>query len=68
MGQRGGSHADAAVSWYAHLRDIDVEKGQRVSKGEPIGTVGSSGVAEEDGLAFRLFRDDHQVDPEDYLP
>jgi murein DD-endopeptidase MepM/ murein hydrolase activator NlpD len=61
------SHAGGDVSWYANLGEIDVEKGARVSKGEPIGTVGSSGAAEEE-LAFRLYRNDHQVDPEDYLP
>jgi murein DD-endopeptidase MepM/ murein hydrolase activator NlpD len=61
-------HAGDAVSWYAHLRDVDVEKGQRVGKGEAIGTIGSSGAAASAGLAFRLFRNDRLVDPEDHLP
>ena len=62
------SHAGGMVSWYAHLDRIDVEKGLKVGKGEPLGTVGSSGAAESPELAFRLFRDDGLVDPEDYLP
>jgi len=62
------SHAGGMVSWYAHLDQIDVEKGANVGKGEPLGTVGSSGAAEGPELAFRLFRNDRPVDPEDYLP
>jgi murein DD-endopeptidase MepM/ murein hydrolase activator NlpD len=62
------SHAGGVVSWYAYLGDVDVEKGQRVGKGEPIGTVGSSGGSDEAELAFRLFRNARLVDPEDYLP
>ncbi|MHC4481841.1 MAG: peptidoglycan DD-metalloendopeptidase family protein [Planctomycetota bacterium] len=62
------SHPGGMVSWYAHLDRILVEKGTRVDKGELIGTVGSSGAAPGAQLAFRLFRNQRPIDPEDHLP
>ena len=62
------SHAGGMVSWYAHLDRIFVAKGARVDKGQVIGTVGSSGAVERPELAFRLFRNERQVDPESLLP
>ncbi|MCK4283441.1 MAG: peptidoglycan DD-metalloendopeptidase family protein [Candidatus Brocadiae bacterium] len=62
------AQAGNMVSWYAHLDRVFVEKGREVSQGGVIGTVGSSGAAERPVLAFRLFRNERFVDPEDYLP
>jgi murein DD-endopeptidase MepM/ murein hydrolase activator NlpD len=62
------SHADGMTSWYAHLDQILTEPGRKVAKGEAIGTVGSSGAAAVPQLAFRMFRDERPVDPEEYLP
>jgi len=62
------AHEGAMVSWYAHLANIVVREGARVSKGEPIGTVGSTGAAPSPMLAFRLFHNARPVDPLDYLP
>jgi murein DD-endopeptidase MepM/ murein hydrolase activator NlpD len=61
-------HPDGMVSWYGHLGDIEVAKGDSVEKGQPIATVGSSGAVQEPELAFRLFKAERLVDPEDYLP
>ena len=61
------SHAGGMVSWYAQLGRILVEEGTRVKKGQAIGTVGV-GADGRPGIAFRLFREDRPVDPEDYLP
>lgn len=61
-------HSSGFVSWYAHLGSITVSEGQRVKKGEMIGTVGSSGAAASPVLAFRLFRNERPVDPLRHLP
>lgn len=62
------SHANRVVSWYGHLAGIQVRPGQKVAKGEPLGTVGSSGAAARPMLAFRLFRDERPLNPEHHLP
>ncbi len=62
------AHSGDRVSWYGHLGRILVEKGDRVGKGEPIGTVGTSGAADRPQVAFRLFRKERFVNPLDYLP
>jgi lipoprotein NlpD len=61
------SHAGGMVSWYAQLDSIFVEKGDRVSKGQAIGTVGT-GADGRAGIEFRLFQEDRPVNPENYLP
>ncbi len=61
-------HAGDVVSWYGYLDRVLVEGGQKVSKGERIGTVGSSGAAPRPELALRFFRAERPVDPLDYLP
>lgn len=62
------SHADRWVSWYAHLDRMLVAEGERVSKGQPIATVGSTGAADQPQLAFRLFHNARPVDPIEKLP
>ena len=75
-GQSGGpswgdvvaiAHSDDMTSWYAQLDQVMVKKGQQVAKGEPLGTVGA-GPAGRNELAFRLYRNERPVNPEDYLP
>ncbi|MHC5035414.1 MAG: peptidoglycan DD-metalloendopeptidase family protein [Planctomycetota bacterium] len=61
-------HSAGMVSWYAQLDRILVEKGSNVRKGDAIGTVGRTGAATRTELAFRLYRNERPVDPEDYLP
>lgn len=62
------SHPGGMVSWYAHLDSVFVQKGRRVSKGEPVGAVGTSGAAVRPELAFRLFRNERPINPMDHLP
>jgi murein DD-endopeptidase MepM/ murein hydrolase activator NlpD len=62
------SHSGAMVSWYGQLDRILVEKGRNVKKGDPIGTLGATGAAARPELAFRLYRNERPLDPEDYLP
>jgi len=62
------SHSGGIASWYAYLDQVLVERGQSVSKGQLIGTVGRSGAAPRPELAFRLYQDDRPVNPERLLP
>lgn len=56
------------VTVYGHLDSIAVTKGQEVSCGEVIGTVGSTGEITGASLHFEVAADDVQMNPIDYLP
>ncbi|MBK8575698.1 MAG: M23 family metallopeptidase [Elusimicrobia bacterium] len=47
-------HAGGLRTWYGHLSTINVEPGQRVTKGAFIGRVGSSGMATGPHLHFEV--------------
>ena len=61
-------HADGWMSAYAHADRVLVHKGQSVTKGQEIGTVGQTGSVNEPQLHFELRREGDPVDPQDYLP
>ena len=61
-------HADGWVSAYAHADQIDVKKGQMVTKGQQIGTVGQTGTATQPQLHFELRHQGEAVDPQEHLP
>ena len=61
-------HAGGIVSWYGSLDRMTVGEGDRVRRGQRIGTVGDSGAAAAPELALRLFKDERPVDPLGYLP
>jgi len=60
-------HSDSLLSAYAHNAKRLVKEGQRVSAGQQIATMGSSGAATT-GLGFQIRKDGNPVDPLDYLP
>ena len=48
-------HNKGEVSLYAHLNTIEVKKGQKVSLGEKIGTMGATGIVTAMHLHFGLY-------------
>lgn len=52
---------------YSHLGDILVFKGQRVSVGTAIGTVGVSGNSFAPHLHYEIWKGEAPVDPSDYM-
>jgi murein DD-endopeptidase MepM/ murein hydrolase activator NlpD len=48
---------------YSHLNRFDVQKGQRVSKGEALGRTGSTGLAGGDHLHFSILIHNTFVNP-----
>ena len=61
------NHEEPFVTIYAHLAQIDVSKGQKVKKNDPIGTVGTSGGVDSPRLYFQVRKHRTPVDPELYL-
>jgi murein DD-endopeptidase MepM/ murein hydrolase activator NlpD len=56
-------HADGAQTWYAHASRILVRPGQRVSQGETIALVGSTGISTGPHLHLELHVDGRAIDP-----
>lgn len=60
-------HGGDLVTRYAHLASIMVEPGEKVSGGQLIGRVGSSGSATGPHLHFEVLRNNVPQNPADYL-
>lgn len=60
-------HAGGWITAYAHLDRTLVDKGQRVSRGQAIGTVGSSGGVSQPQLHFEIRQGTQAVDPAKFL-
>lgn len=60
-------HSDSFLSAYGHNRKRLVKEGQRVSAGQPIAEMGSTGAARNE-LEFQIRKNGNPVDPLDYLP
>ncbi|MEQ7006896.1 peptidoglycan DD-metalloendopeptidase family protein [Actinopolymorpha sp. B17G11] len=58
---------DSIVTAYNHLSSYAVSSGERVSQGEIVGYVGSTGYSTGCHLHFMVYRDGDTVDPMDYL-
>ena len=56
-------HAAGVTSMYAHLSKFLVEPGQRVTRGTPLGLVGSTGESTGPHLHFEVRVRDAAVDP-----
>jgi murein DD-endopeptidase MepM/ murein hydrolase activator NlpD len=60
-------HADRWMSAYAHLDSMSVARGQTITRGQTIGTVGSTGSVSEPQLHFELRRGTQAINPEKYI-
>ena len=56
-------HANGYVSAYAHLATIGVTKGNTISRGDAIGTVGMTGSVSRPQLHFELRKGATPIDP-----
>lgn len=57
-------HNDTYQSQYLHLKGFasGIKNGSRVTKGQVIGYVGSTGLADGPHVCFRFWKNDHQID------
>jgi lipoprotein NlpD len=60
-------HNDSFLSAYGHNRKRLVKEGQRVSSGQQIAEMGSTGATRNE-LEFQIRKDGNPVDPMGYLP
>ncbi len=60
-------HTDDQETLYAHLNRLDVKVGQRVSRGDILGTMGRSGNATGVHLHYEVRRNGKPVNPQPYL-
>lgn len=60
-------HSSGWITAYAHLGSLSVKRGQEVSKGQEIATIGSSGNVDSSQLYFGLRKGRDALDPIKYL-
>lgn len=58
---------DGNEAWYCHQNEITVTKGQQVSAGEVIGSVGATGNVTGSHVHLEIRQGDQPIDPESYL-
>ncbi|MEM8648027.1 MAG: M23 family metallopeptidase [Pseudomonadota bacterium] len=58
-------HGNGWRTQYCHLQkgSLQVRKGQKVKRGEPLGLVGYSGMAQFPHVHLTVYKDDEKVDP-----
>jgi murein DD-endopeptidase MepM/ murein hydrolase activator NlpD len=60
-------HGHGISTLYMHMKDINVEEGQKVKQGQIVGTLGQSGRATGPHLDIRLNWFDVKLDPASVL-
>ena len=60
-------HGFGLKSWYYHLDAVEVEAGQMVKTGDPIGKVGATGFVTGPHLHFTMSVNNVYTNPEQYL-
>lgn len=60
-------HADNYVTVYAHMKDFSVRVGQKVEKGDVIGTIGNTGMSTAPHLHYEVRKSDENQNPMDYI-
>ncbi len=62
------THENGVETRYAHMDRIDVKVGDKVYKGQPIGTMGATGKVTGPHLHFEVRINGKTVNPRNYLP
>lgn len=60
-------HGETYLTIYAHLHNIKVSKGQKVKRGEIIGTVGNSGRSTGPHLHYEVHKNGEPVNPMGFI-
>lgn len=60
-------HGNGFRTRYAHAAALHVKRGQRVERGDMIGEVGQTGLANAPNLHYEVLRNGRPVNPRDYL-
>jgi murein DD-endopeptidase MepM/ murein hydrolase activator NlpD len=61
------AHPSGYETWYGHLARFGVEAGERVTRGEQIGLMGSTGFSTGSHLHFEVRQDGQLRDPLSFL-
>lgn len=61
-------HGGGWVTAYGHVKQIDVQRGQKVTAGQIIGQVGQTGYVDRPQLHFEIRKDRKPIDPLSKLP
>ncbi|MBY0014455.1 M23 family metallopeptidase [Paenibacillus typhae] len=71
MGARGKyiiiKHANGLETWYMHLNSMTVSAGDKVRKGDQIGTLGNTGRSTGPHLHFQVIKQNKAVNPLGYV-
>lgn len=60
-------HGLGIETYYAHLDTINIKLGDKVSKGDIIGTVGNTGISTGPHLHFELRVNGNAINPQEYI-
>ena len=60
-------HGDGVLTRYCHMQYVFVRRGESVLRGDPLGTVGHTGMATGSHLHFEIVRNNIRYDPAEAL-
>lgn len=61
------NHGYGYKTLYGHMTDVKVRRGQKVKRGELVGTVGSTGLSQAPHLHYEVIMNGKKVDPVRYF-